>query len=158
MFAAWCFFINLIQYRVSWEEGTTTDKTPPSDWPGSRSVGTFPMLMTDVRGSAHCGRCYHWDTGHGGVIKQAEQGMRNELVSRTPPWSLLWFLPPGPCSAWVPVMSPLGGLWSGCMSHVKTFVSKLCSAMVFITAHQDNTVICYVQIPLRVCQLHHSRD
>lgn len=32
------FIINLTQPRVSWEEGTSTEKLPKSDWPVAMSV------------------------------------------------------------------------------------------------------------------------
>ena len=36
------FFVNLTQARVIWEGGTSVEKTPPSDWSVSKTVGYFP--------------------------------------------------------------------------------------------------------------------
>lgn len=35
------FFVSLAPAGVIWEEGTSTEKMPLSDWPGSKSGGVF---------------------------------------------------------------------------------------------------------------------
>lgn len=40
-FIYWLDFVNLIQIRVSWEERTSTEEFPSSDWPVGMSVVHF---------------------------------------------------------------------------------------------------------------------
>lgn len=65
------FSVSLTQAGVLWEEATSIEELPPSDWPVCRSVGALSWLMVDGKGLANCGWCHHpWADGPG-VYKRA---------------------------------------------------------------------------------------
>ena len=48
-------FVNLTQTGVMWEEESSTESMPPTDWPVGKSVRAFSWLMVDV------GRSSQWE-------------------------------------------------------------------------------------------------
>lgn len=88
-FATLFAFIKETQARVIWEEGTSVENMPPSDWP-RQIYKACSWLITDGEGSAY-DRWYHlnlWAVGITSrlvvqvcVKKQAEQVLKNQLVS-----------------------------------------------------------------------------
>jgi hypothetical protein len=59
----------------------------------------------------HCRWCHPWTGGPGSVRKQAEQAMRSNPASSTPPWPLHRLLPPGFSPAWVRVLTSFNNEW-----------------------------------------------
>lgn len=91
--------------RVIWEEGTSNEGLPPSDWPVERPVSrTFSWLVIVVWGPSPLwmvpalGR---WFLGY--IRKKAEEAMESKPVNSVPPWLLP--LPLLERLPWLPLMT-----------------------------------------------------
>jgi hypothetical protein len=68
----------------------------------------------------------------GSIRKQAEQARRSKPVSSAPPWPLHQFLPPGSCSACVPVLTSFSDEQRyGSISQMNPFILNLLLVLVF---------------------------
>ena len=87
--------------KVIWEDDTSIENMPPSDWPLDKPVGHFLDWWVMEKGSDHscCTDLGQWFW--------SIQESKLEPVRSIPPWSLLQLLPLGSCPEflpWLPLM------------------------------------------------------
>ena len=74
---AYEIFVNLIQARVICKEGTSTEESPPPDWPVGKCVGAFSLSVFNVDGPSLLWTYHPW-TGGPGFYKKPDGEISKE--------------------------------------------------------------------------------
>ena len=96
----------LINVGISWQGSTMCVEERVHfyylhiDWWGPRQ---HKNMRKWAKHPTQCELCHPWVVVPVSIRKQAEQAMRSNPDSSTPPWPLYQLLPPGSCPVWLPI-------------------------------------------------------
>lgn len=132
----WLVFVNLIQARAIWKEGTSVEKMSTFHQPIDKSLGHFLdwWLMGEGEGPAP-----PWAVPPGQIVldsvrkKKSVQSVSSKPVNHIPLWSRLRFFPPGAC----PDFSQRQMITWEVQDEINPALSGLLLVTVFITERES---------------------